>query len=96
MAPIAGRPCLYQDEGCNCQTPECNVITTVNETEMYVNSHSGKCIHNPVVAEEKQHRRELEAADLARRVVAEAAETACRVAVDERQERAEADERRQL
>ena len=56
MAPVARRPCLYRVEGCNWKTPECIAITTVNEAKVYLSSHSDKCIHNPVVVEERQHR----------------------------------------
>ena len=48
----------------------------VNEAKVYLSSHSEKCIHNPVVVEERQHRRELEAADVIRHVAAKETEAA--------------------
>ena len=96
MATVARRPCPYWDEGCNWQTPECIAITTVNEAEVYMSSHSYKCIYNPAVVEGRRHRRRLEAADMLQRVAAEETEAARCIEVAEIQEQAEAKEQRQF
>ena len=67
MAPLARRPCLSTENGCNWRTPYYEQITTIPEAEIYVRAHSIECIYNPVVVEETRNKREQEAADTARR-----------------------------
>ena len=84
MAPIARRPCIYTENDCNWQTPQCDQITTLAEAQENVRLHITECIHNPRVVEEKQYRRQQAADEIARREAAEL-----------RREETEAEERRE-
>ena len=74
MAPFSSRPCLYKEDGFTWQTPKCEHITTMNEAKLYMRARSNKCINNPAVVQETEHKREREVADTARCVAIELAE----------------------
>ena len=84
MAPLSRRHCLYREDGCPWQTPECKQITTMAEAKIYVRAHSTEFIYNPAVVQDTQHKREREAADTARRIAIEVAEVNQRIAVEDR------------
>ena len=84
MAPLARRPCIYTEDGCNWQTPQCDQITTVAEAQENLKLHSTECIFNPRVVEERRYWRQVEADKIDRRETANL-----------RREAAEAEERRE-
>ena len=45
------RPCLYQEQGCNWMTQECNQIITIAEAKIYMKLHGTDCIHNLAVVQ---------------------------------------------
>ena len=65
------------------------------KAKIYTTIHSNKFAYNPTVVEERLHRRDLEATDVARRVAAEA-ETNRHREVNKRREQAEDTKIRQL
>ena len=71
MAPIARRPCIYTEDGCNWQTPQCDQITIIAEAQENVRLHSTECIFNPRAVEERQYQRQVEADEIARREAAD-------------------------
>ena len=61
MAPLARRPSLCVEGGCTCCTWCLNLvydqIATTAEAEQHVRAHRSECTFNPVVMEEREHRR---------------------------------------
>ena len=45
MEPLAGRSCLYTEDGCGWQVPQCDQVSiTDKEADLYVKSHSSGCL----------------------------------------------------
>ena len=87
MEPLAGRSCLYTEDGCSWQVPQCDQDSiTAKEADLYVKSHSTGCLYSPVAVKETQHRREQEAAERARRWAAEDKARARRWAAEDKAE----------
>ena len=84
MAPLVRRPCLYQEQGCNWMTQECDQITTIAEAEIYVKLHGTDCIHNPAVVQANTLKQQRWEAENTRQMVAEEAEAARRRLVNKR------------
>ena len=91
MAPVARRPCIYSEDGCGWQTPQCDQITTTIEATEYVKAHAAGCYYNPTAIEERQYRRQQEAEEIVRREE----EIARREAAERRREEIATEERRE-
>ena len=87
MEPLAGRSCLYTEDGCSWQVPQCDQDSiTAKEADLYVKSHSTGCLYSPVAVKETQHRREQEAAERAHCWAAEDKARARRWAAEDKAE----------
>ena len=85
MKPLAGRSCLYKEDGCDWQVPQCDQVPIMlKEANLYVRSHSTGFLYNPVAVQETQHRREQEAMERAHHWAAEDEASARRWAAEDK------------
>ena len=57
--------CFFRENGCPWLTPKCGLYTTA-EAKMKLRHHSTDCIYSPLVAQERQRKREQKAEETGR------------------------------